>query len=119
MRNNGLGLLDRLEYGLFGDVCKGLVAEARAGLDSNPGSFYSYAVWQACKELARHFEDEQGIPVEKAAIINQLTLEPLKHLVTERGLEGETKGSAEALAELLKGLHELRRGLRTTHLESK
>lgn len=100
--------------GVTGDLCAAIMNKAKEIFDANPTSVFSYATWRACEELARYFNDDQGIPFDESVKITESIREPLRHLIISGGVEEENKEAFLALSELILALHEVRHYRRIT-----
>ena len=108
MENNGFGFLERLEHGLYGDICVELAGRGKAAADMNPDSVYFFALWQVCKEIGWHFRDHQAVRFEEAVEVNRHILGPLSRLIQLEGFDKETEDSVASLQILVRNLHGLR-----------
>jgi hypothetical protein len=96
------------QYGVTGNLCRELVIESRAAVEGDPRSIYAFSVWKAILEIARRFEDEQGIPVDEVETIDSIVLDPLKRFLESGGLLTETPSTRDRLSDILLALAELR-----------
>jgi hypothetical protein len=94
--------------GVTGDLLQKVITQALQTWDNHPGSIFAYAVWAACSELSRHFEDQQGMPTSEFNRINALMKSPLEELVRSGGLISESGASQRALTHFLEAMRLLR-----------